>query len=114
MAAPCAVLEEVMPFEFGCLATTTEPATGLITGAVQTGPRPGPRTWARRSSRSTNAIEDVNQFRDVAQRQAPVGILSLATAAQPETCTRWREFLQADELIGEPASTRGCGATAAS
>jgi len=37
MAAPCAVLAEVVPFEFGCLATT-DPATGLITGAVKTGP----------------------------------------------------------------------------
>ncbi len=44
-------------------------------------------------------IEDVNQFRDIAQRRAPVGILSLDTAAQPETYTRYREFLQADELI---------------
>jgi len=33
----CAVLAEVVPFEFGCLATT-DPATGLLTGAVKTGP----------------------------------------------------------------------------
>jgi len=93
--APCAVLAEVVPFEFGCLATT-DPATGRFTGAVKTGPTDmGDEEFAFYEY----AIEDVNQFRDIAQRRAPVGILSLDTAAQPETCTRYREFLQADELI---------------
>ncbi len=40
------------------------------------------------------AIDDINQFSEIAQRPLPVGILSLDTAGRPETCARYREFLR--------------------
>lgn len=86
----CATLRRDVPFTFGCLATT-DPLTGLITWTFKTDPLEiGDEQFA--------AIEygrpDVNRFTDLANRQEPVGVLSLDTGGQPQSCHRFHEFLQ--------------------
>lgn len=87
--AACAALGRAVPFEFACFATT-DPATGLITGAYKTDPSDSRDAEFAQLEYGT---EDVNQFQDVCGRRAPVGLLERDTAGHPERCVRYRDFL---------------------
>lgn len=89
MEAVCAAVAQDVPNVFGCFATT-EPATGLITGAYKTHPLPvGDEEFAA----AEYGPPDVNRFVDLARRPSPVGVLSIDTDGRPETCRRFRTFL---------------------
>jgi DNA-binding CsgD family transcriptional regulator len=86
----CAALARAVPFEFACLAST-DPVTGLITGNYKSDPRV---TMDAEFARLEYAIEDINQFREIAARPRPVGVLERDTAGHPERCVRFRDFLR--------------------
>lgn len=88
--AACAALGKAVPFEFACLATT-DPATGLITGAYKSHPSD---SMDAEFARLEYAVEDINQFHDLATRATPVGVLERDTAGHPDRCIRYREFLR--------------------
>jgi DNA-binding CsgD family transcriptional regulator len=88
-AAACAALARALPFEFACLATT-DPATGLITGAYKTDPSD---TQDAEFVRLEYEVDDVNLFADIARRRTPVGVLEHDTQGRPEQSTRYRDFL---------------------
>lgn len=87
--ATCSALGKAIPFEFACLATT-DPATRLITGAYKSQPAD---SLDSEFARLEYAIEDINQFHDLAARTTPVGVLEHDTAGHPDRCVRYREFL---------------------
>jgi DNA-binding CsgD family transcriptional regulator len=85
----CDALGAQIPFDFGCFALT-DPDTGLATQVVKTGPVPvGDDVFACYEFAPT----DINQFRAIAKRRVPVGILRHDTRGRPELCARYREFL---------------------
>lgn len=85
----CELLGRAVPFDYACLATT-DPATGLITGATKTTPGDsGDAEFARYEYE----VDDVNQFAEIALRPIPVGVLGLDTDGCPETSPRYRDFL---------------------
>ena len=85
----CVALAAHVPFDFGCFALT-DPATGLATRVIKTGPLPvGDDVFACYEFAGT----DINQFRAIARRRVPVGILRHDTRGRPERCARFREFL---------------------
>lgn len=87
--AVCDELGRAVPFAFGCLATA-DPATGLITGAVKTADTGmGDEEFAYYEY----AVDDINQFDEIARRPLPVGILSVDTGGHLEASTRWRELM---------------------
>lgn len=88
--AACASLQRAVPFEFACMANT-DPATGLITSTYKSDPRIGMDT---EFARLEYAIDDINQFREIAARRAPVGVLERDTGGHPERCLRYRELLR--------------------
>jgi DNA-binding CsgD family transcriptional regulator len=88
--AACAALERAVPYEFACMAST-DPATGLITGTYKSDSRVGMDT---EFARLEYGIDDINQFRDIAARRSPVGVLQHDTGGHPERCLRYREFLK--------------------
>lgn len=76
-------------FSFACLATT-DPTSGLITGAFKSSPLPlGDEEFAA----AEYGEPDLNQFSDVAGRSEPVGVLSVDTDGHPERCRRLREYM---------------------
>lgn len=78
-----------VPFAFACLATT-DPTSGLITGAFKSSPLPlGDEEFAA----AEYGDPDVNQFSDVGRRPVPVAVLSVDTDGQPERCRRMREYM---------------------
>ena len=78
-----------VPFDFACLATT-DPTSGLITGAFKSSPLPlGDEEFAA----AEYGEPDLNQFVDVAQRVVPVAVLSADTDGHPEQCRRLREYM---------------------
>jgi DNA-binding CsgD family transcriptional regulator len=78
-----------VPFDFACLATT-DPASGLITGAFKSSPLPlGDEEFAA----AEYGEPDLNQFVDVAARAVPVAVLSVDTGGHPERCRRLREYM---------------------
>ncbi|RZS79952.1 DNA-binding CsgD family transcriptional regulator [Motilibacter rhizosphaerae] len=82
-------LSPAVPFAFACLATT-DPATGLITGAVKSHDLPlGDQEFAA----AEYGAPDINLFAEIAERPVPVGVLSLDTGGQPETCLRLRDYM---------------------
>lgn len=87
--ASCAVVDRVIPSEYGCLATT-DPTSGLITGTVKSDP--GDSRDAE-FAHHEYVSEDLNQFSEIARRVDPVGVLELDTAGRPELSARYREFL---------------------
>lgn len=87
--ATCSALGKAVPFEFACLATT-DPATGLITGAYKSQPAD---SLDAEFARLEYGLEDINQFIDLAARPNPVGVLERDTAGRPDRCIRYREFL---------------------
>lgn len=88
-ASVCAVVAGRIPFTFGCFATL-DPTSGLVGHAYKTRSLGvGDEEFA--------ALEygapDLNRFAEIAQRKPPVGILSVDTGGQPESCRRYRDFL---------------------
>lgn len=80
---------EDVPFAFACLATT-DPANGLITGAIKSHPLPiGDEEFAA----AEYGGPDVNLFAELALRPVPVGVLSVDTDGRPDSCRRLREFM---------------------
>lgn len=87
--AVCAAVRTRIPYVFGCLATT-DPSTGLISWAWKTHPlEVGDEEFAA----SEYGGPDVNLFAELASRPEPVGVLSLDTAGDLNSCRRFREFL---------------------
>jgi DNA-binding CsgD family transcriptional regulator len=85
----CAVLAAAVRADFACLVTT-DPAAGLITGAVKS--HAGDAKDAEMALYEY-AVEDVNRFCDLARRRVPVGVLDADTAGHPERSARYRELL---------------------
>jgi DNA-binding CsgD family transcriptional regulator len=76
-------------YDFACFAVT-DPASGLVTGASKTRSLGvGDEEFA--------AVEygppDVNSFAELADRNPPVGALSMDTGGHPERCRRHRELM---------------------
>jgi DNA-binding CsgD family transcriptional regulator len=84
------VLRRFVPFEYACLATT-DPATGLITGAIKSSADDmGEEEFAHYEY----AVDDLNQFAEIARRPVPVGVLSRDTGGRPEQSPRFRDYLR--------------------
>lgn len=83
------LLRRAVPFDAICLATT-DPGTGLITGARKVDL---PDSRDREFAHLEYEVDDVNHYREIALRPEPVGVLALDTGGHPERSTRWREFL---------------------
>jgi DNA-binding CsgD family transcriptional regulator len=78
-----------VPFAFACLATT-DPASGLITGAFKSSPLPlGDEEFAA----AEYGHPDLNLFTEIAARPVPVGVLSVDTGGHPEQCRRLRDYM---------------------
>lgn len=78
-----------VPYDFGCFATT-DPATGLITWASKTRSLGvGDEEFAA----AEYGPPDINTFAEIARRHPPVGVLSIDTDAQPDSCRRHRDFM---------------------
>ncbi|NMO89963.1 helix-turn-helix transcriptional regulator [Actinomycetospora sp. TBRC 11914] len=83
-----AVAREV-PFDFACFATT-DPATGLITWASKTRPlEVGDEEFAA----TEYGPPDVNSFAEIARRTPPVGVLSVDTGGDLDSCRRHRDYM---------------------
>jgi DNA-binding CsgD family transcriptional regulator len=83
------ILRRAVPFESACLAST-DPSTQLIT---RTHKIDLPDAKDPEFARYEYGVEDVNKFADLAQRDVPVGVLSLDTGGRPDQSARYREFL---------------------
>ena len=83
------LLRRAVPYDAVCLATS-DPATGLLTGRhhIDLGD-----SRDAEFAHLEYEVDDINQFRDIATRKEPVGVLALDTDGAPETSVRWREFL---------------------
>ena len=78
-----------VPFAFACLATT-DPASGLITGAFKSSALPlGDEEFAA----AEYGQADVNLFSEIAARPVPVGVLSVDTGGRPEQCRRLHGYM---------------------
>lgn len=86
----CELIGQAVPFEYGCLATT-DPVTGMITGVTKTDPGD---SADEEFANYEYAVDDINQFADIARRPIPVGVLELDTHGQPDHSVRFREFLR--------------------
>ncbi len=76
-------------YDFACFATT-DPATGLITWASKTRSLGvGDEEFAA----AEYGPPDINNFAELATRRLPVGVLSIDTGGQPDTCRRHRDFM---------------------
>lgn len=89
LQATCAALRRAVPFEFACLART-DPASVLITDAYKSDPADSKDA---EFARLEYATEDINQFREIAARPDPVGVLEHDTGGHPERSVRYRDFL---------------------
>ena len=78
-----------VPFAFACLATT-DPANGLITGAVKSHPL---SVGDEELAAAEYGRADLNLFADLALRPLPVGVLSVDTDGRPDSCRRFRELM---------------------
>lgn len=84
------LLRRAVPFDSVCLATT-DPATGLLTSTHKVDlPDAQDDVFAH----FEYEVDDLNLYREIATRPAPVGVLALDTGGHPETSPRWRDFLQ--------------------
>ena len=84
-----ATLRSAPPHAFACLATT-DPATGLITGAWKSDELPlGDQEFAA----AEYGAPDLNKFAEIARRQPPVGVLSVDTDGHPEQASRMRDYM---------------------
>ena len=81
---------EAVPSAFACLATT-DPASGLITGAYKSSPLP---MGDEEFSAAEYGGPDINQFAELARRPEPVGVLSIDTGGDPDRSRRFREFMR--------------------
>lgn len=78
-----------VPFAFACLATT-DPVSGLINAAYKSHDLPvGDQEFAA----SEYGEPDINQFRELAERAVPVGVLSVDTDGEPGRCRRLSEYM---------------------
>lgn len=89
MHEACDVIRGAVPFDFACLATT-DPASGLITGAMKTDPGD---SRDEDFARFEFELDDVNQFLEISRRSIPVGVLEADTGGRPEVSSRYRDFL---------------------
>ena len=85
----CALLSATVGADFACLVTT-DPAVGMITGAVKT--HAGDTRDAEMAFYEYG-VPDVNRFVDLARRRVPVGVLDVDTAGHPERSARYRDML---------------------
>lgn len=85
----CARLSAAVGSDFACLVTT-DPATGMITGAVKS--QPGDTRDAEMAFYEYG-VTDVNCFVELARRRVPVGVLETDTAGHPERSGRYRDML---------------------
>ncbi|GAB2480847.1 helix-turn-helix transcriptional regulator [Jatrophihabitans fulvus] len=84
-----AAVAAAVPFAFACVATT-DPATGLITGAIKSDELPlGDQEFAA----AEYGGPDVNLFAEIAGRTVPVGVLSVDTGGDPQRCARLRDYM---------------------
>ena len=87
--AVCDAVRTQVPYIFGCLATT-DPSTGLISWTYKTHPlEVGDEEFAV----AEYGGRDVNQFLEIGTRSDPVGVLSLDTGGDLDSCRRFRDFL---------------------
>ena len=87
--AVCDAVRTQVPYIFGCLATT-DPSTGLISWTYKTHPlEVGDEEFAV----AEYGGRDVNQFLEIGTRSDPVGVLSLDTGGDLDSCRRFRYFL---------------------
>lgn len=78
-----------VPYDFACFAST-DPASGVVTWASKTRSLGvGDEEFAA----SEYGPKDINKFDDLAQRVPPVGVLSIDTKGQLDTCRRHRDFM---------------------
>jgi DNA-binding CsgD family transcriptional regulator len=83
-------LRSVVPFSFGCLAST-DPMTGVVTWAYKSHPLPvGDEQWAVMEYGG----DDLNQFGEIAGRPVPVAALFRETGGEVDRCRRMRDFLR--------------------
>ncbi len=88
-AAVCGAVRVRIPYRFGCLATT-DPSTGLISWAMKTHPLEiGDEEFAA----AEYGGWDINLFSEIAARPEPVGVLSIDTDGDLDSCRRFRDFL---------------------
>lgn len=87
--AVCVELRRAVGYDFACFATG-DPATGMVTSAVK-----DPDLDARDAefAHYEYAVDDLNQFSDIARRRVPVGVLAHDTAGAPGRSLRYAEFL---------------------
>ncbi len=88
--AVCAEIRRAVGYDFSCFATG-DPATGMVTGTVK-----DPDVDARDAELAhyEYAVDDLNQFADLARRPVPVGLLRADTAGAPGRSRRYAEFLE--------------------
>ncbi|RKS75561.1 DNA-binding CsgD family transcriptional regulator [Motilibacter peucedani] len=83
------VVARRVAYDFACFATT-DPATGLITGASKTRSLGiGDEEFAA----AEYGGPDLNSFAEIARRRLPAGALWLDTGGHPEHCRRHRDFM---------------------
>ncbi|SEQ79280.1 helix-turn-helix transcriptional regulator [Microlunatus flavus] len=78
-----------VPFAFACLATT-DPTSGLITRAYKSAPLP---LGDEEFTAAEYGEPDLNQLVDIADRDVPVGVLSVDTDGHPERCRRLSAYM---------------------
>lgn len=83
------LLRQAVPFESACLAFT-DPTTELLTGTVKVDL---PDARDAEFARLEYGNDDVNTFRELTNRDVPVGVLALDTDGHPDKSLRYREFL---------------------